>query len=104
MQDCSYSLFDQVSYTVMIGVPLNQVDNPANYSGVCPESHPYPSDPDGQGDNSSRTNYCCVDPYDEELNECYPTYDETHARAAVLAASINLQRLCVKNGNIGIQI
>ena len=77
MQDCSYSLFDQVSYTVMIGVPLNQVDNPANYSGVCPESHPYPSDPDGQGDNSSTTNYCCVDPYDEELNECYPTYDET---------------------------
>ena len=76
MQDCSYSLFDQVSYTVMIGVPLNQVENPANYSGVCPESHPYPSDPEGPGDNSSATNWCCVDPYAEEWNECYPTSDE----------------------------
>jgi hypothetical protein len=76
MQDCSYSIFDQVLYTVMVGVPLNQTVNPANYSGVCPESHPYPSDPEGPGDNSSATNWCCVDPYVEEWNECYPTYDE----------------------------
>jgi hypothetical protein len=60
----------------MVGVPLNQTVNPANYSGVCPESHPYPSDPEGPGDNSSATNWCCVDPYVEEWNECYPTYDE----------------------------
>ena len=56
---------------------MNQTENPANYSGVCPESHPYPSDPEGPGDNSSATNWCCVDPYAEEWNECYPTYDET---------------------------
>jgi cyclophilin family peptidyl-prolyl cis-trans isomerase len=49
---------------------------PVNYSGSCPESHPYPSDPDGPGDNSSATNWCCVGPYAEEWNECYPTYDE----------------------------
>ena len=55
---------------------VNEIEDSANHSGVCPESHPYPSDPEGQGDNSSTTNYCCVDPYDEELNECYPTYDE----------------------------
>ena len=32
MQDCSYSTFDQVLYTVMVGVPLNQTEDPANYS------------------------------------------------------------------------
>ena len=55
------------------------VDNetePVDYSGYCPESHQYPSDPAGPGDNSSATNWCCVDPYAEEWNECYPTYDE----------------------------
>ena len=45
-------------------------------SGYCPASHPYPSDPAGPGDNSSATNWCCVGPYAEEWNECYPTYDE----------------------------
>ena len=49
---------------------------PVDYSGYCPESHQYPSDPAGPGDNSSATNWCCVDPYAEEWNECYPTYDE----------------------------
>ena len=96
MQDCSDSTLDMVNYSVMIGVAPNQTDNqtgnqtddptdnqtdnqtddPVNYSGQCPESHPYPSDPAGPGDNSSSTNWCCVDPYVEEYNECYPTYDE----------------------------
>jgi peptidyl-prolyl cis-trans isomerase B (cyclophilin B) len=88
MQDCSDSTLDMVNYSVMIGVASNQTgdptdnqtdnqtDDPVNYSGQCPESHPYPSDPAGPGDNSSSTNWCCVDPYVEEYNECYPTYDE----------------------------
>jgi cyclophilin family peptidyl-prolyl cis-trans isomerase len=88
MQDCSDSTLDMVNYSVMIGVASNQTgnqtgdptdnqtDEPVNYSGTCPESHPYPSDPAGPGDNSSSTNWCCVDPYVEEYNECYPTYDE----------------------------
>ncbi len=101
MQDCDLTTFDNVSYTVTNGIVSNVTDNGTdngtdnetdngtddneteipdtvieNPSGYCPASHPYPSDPAGPGDNSSETNWCCVGPYTEEWNECYPTYDE----------------------------
>ena len=46
------------------------------YDSSCPASHPYPSDPNGLGSDFHSMNWCCVNPYSIEFNECYPTYDE----------------------------